>query len=152
MGAVPLSPVSASVKTNIKNEKNFLDVTAVQTLKGLGQAGGRVSGQFMGGPPRSATLPRATRALRREGSFEGWARRKKGREQVWPPLVQREGILDCGEPGQDREMEKGYGARGCCMASLSSRPIRRHLAAIFLRASSSRVTTKPMSSNGAKSP
>jgi hypothetical protein len=43
--------------------------SVVQTLKGLGQGGRRVSGQFIGGPPRSAALPRGTRALRREGIF-----------------------------------------------------------------------------------
>jgi len=101
---------------------------------------------------KGCDFAKSSKSTEERGEFWGWASRRKRREQVWASLLEREGILCCGEPGEDREMEKGYGARGFEMAPFSSRPIRRHLAAIFLRASSCSVTTKPMSSNGANSP
>jgi hypothetical protein len=45
-----------------------------------------------------------------------------------------------------------YGGRGFCISPFNSRPIRWHLAAIFLRASSLSVTTKPTSSKGLNRP
>ena len=57
--------------------------------------------------------------------------------------------------GSDRFLAVGaslYGGRGFCISPLNSRPIRWHLAAIFLRASSPSMTTNPTSSKGLKRP
>ena len=51
-----------------------------------------------------------------------------------------------------QEEELAYGGRGFLSSSFISRPTRRHLSAIFLRACSPRLTTNPISSNGSNRP
>jgi len=55
--------------------------TAVQTLKGPGEAGSRVSGRLIGGP-KGCNFAKSNKSTEESGDFWVWARRGKTREQV----------------------------------------------------------------------
>jgi len=83
---------------------------AVQTLKGPGEAGSRVSGRLIGGR-RDATSQRATRALRRAGIFGSGPEEKNKGTGVSVSSGKRR-YPGLWVPAEDMEAEKGYGARG----------------------------------------
>jgi len=56
-------------------------MTAVQTLKGPGEAGSRVSGRLIGGP-KGCNFAKSNKSTEESGDFWVWARRGKTREQV----------------------------------------------------------------------
>jgi len=60
--------------------------TAVQTLKGPGEAGSRVSGRLIGGS-KGCNFAKSNKSTEESGDFWVWARRGKTREQVWASLV-----------------------------------------------------------------
>jgi len=59
---------------------------AVQTLKGPGEAGSRVSGRLIGGS-KGCNFAKSNKSTEESGDFWVWARRGKTREQVWASLV-----------------------------------------------------------------